>query len=131
MSLVIIGYACIYFLNNENSSLRFDSKIQAQPPSIQITNFCDQIQNTKFQSVKKFERGLSANGKIAKGFETITFDQNKFDWSHSDFSESGTYLCKDNTLEVHFQEFQRVITARFDPGTQMLSWENHDFQIIR
>lgn len=92
---------------------------------------CDQFRHTKFQSVIKYPGGLSANGKISEDYETLSFEDKTFFWTHSDLVESGTYICKDNVLTATFQEFKRTLTASFTTNTQILSWWNHDYHEVQ
>ena len=89
---------------------------------------CGLIANSFFRSINQYEGGLGPNGpmmgywgiQFQKGTALSDYDKPTFQWHHSDVSESGTYTCQDNVLQVKF--FDHSITAYYDGSKKILTW---------
>jgi len=95
-------------------------------------NDCNLISNSSFRSINQYEVGLGPNGP-AMGYwviqfqnSTIDYGKPTFQWSHSDVSESGTYTCKGDVLQVKF--FDHSITAYYDGSKKVLIWDGVEYK---
>lgn len=97
---------------------------------------CNLVSNSSFRSINQYEVGLGPNGPVMgywgiqfqKGTTLSDYDQPTFQWGHSDISEGGTYTCKDNVLQVKF--FDRSITAHYDGGRKILTWDGVEYKRV-
>ena len=119
--------------NNPTATL-----LPATPKNINQKNIddCNSISNSSFRSIKQYEVGLGPNGpamgywgiQFKKGATLSDYDKPTFEWYHSDVSESGTYTCKDNVLQVKF--FDNSITAHYDGSKKILTWDGVEYKKV-
>ena len=63
------------------------------------------------------------------GHYTIRFwGDNRFTWNYSDYSESGSYTCKDNIIEVKLPE-RLAVSATYNPDTKTFIWNEFTYQL--
>ncbi|KKS98327.1 MAG: hypothetical protein UV73_C0002G0041 [Candidatus Gottesmanbacteria bacterium GW2011_GWA2_43_14] len=97
---------------------------------------CNSISNSSFRSINQYEVGLGPNGpamgywgiQFQKGTTLSDYGEPTFQWGHSDVSESGTYTCKDNVLQVKF--FAYSITAYYDGSKKILTWDGVEYKKV-
>jgi hypothetical protein len=123
-----IGLAFVFF--NE-SKAKHDETAETSPkstpnplPKDQI-DFCNSLNGSSFESLEKLELGLGPSGAVL-GYWKISFRNGKFQWSHSDVSENGTYTCSDSMITAKFSD--RTTTANYDPTTGILTWEEVEYK---
>ena len=95
---------------------------------------CNLISNSSFQSINQYEAGLGPNGpamgywdiQFQKGTTLSNYGEPTFQWGHSDVSESGTYTCKENVLQVKFSDHS--ITAHYDGAKKILTWDGVEYK---
>lgn len=104
------------------------SNIPVQNVASNSSDSCESVNNSTFRSVNKYEVGLGPNGPVM-GYWNIVFENDKFEWQHSDFGTSGTYTCKDNILQVSTSSFP--ISANYDASKNILVWDNIEYKKVK
>ena len=130
--LVIVIFGAIgYFtlLKRQTLPIETDQSQPATPKDAYQSNAdeCNLISNSAFRSINKYEVGLGPNGpamgywsiQFQKGVTLSDYGEPTFQWSHSDFHESGSYACKNNVLQVKF--LNRSITAYYDENQKSIA----------
>ena len=111
---------------------------QATPQNVTQKNVddCNSISNSSFRSINQYEVGLGPDGpamgywgiQFQKGTTLSDYGKSTFQWGHSDVSESGTYTCKDNVLQIKF--FDHSITAHYDGSKKILTWDGVEYKKV-
>lgn len=85
-------------------------------------DFCSEIPNSNFKSLEKHDKGLGPHG-VVLGYWHITFKNNSFTRSESDYSESGTFTCQNNQLQLTFpnRSSSTTMTATYDQRQKLLT----------
>jgi|SRR3989344_4024967 len=123
--LVVVLVSVVVYL----TLIKKPASTPAAPQNLSQNNVddCNLISNSSFRSTNQYEVGLGPNGEVM-GYWGITFRRNKFEWGHSDVSESGTYTCKNNVLQVKF--FDHSITAHYDGSKKILTWDGVEYKKV-
>jgi hypothetical protein len=86
---------------------------------------CDAISGRTFASVEELECGISPDG-VALCHWHLTFNTDgTWSWQHSDYGESGTWDCADGVVS---STGPSSYSGTYDPLTDTLSWDGHDYQ---
>lgn len=88
---------------------------------------CSLLNNSAFQSVNQYEVGISPNG-LVMGYWSIGLENGKIEWLHSDISESGSYNCSNNLLQVKFSN--QSGTASYEKDRDILIWNNIEYRRV-
>lgn len=83
-----------------------------------MIDYCGELKETIFTSIEKYETGRGGS----MGYYAINFWEDYFTWSHSDFSESGSYTCNNNSIKVTLAE-RPSINIQYDPVTKTFTWD--------
>lgn len=115
ISAVCKEHACTFqFTPDQNTDLR--------------SNICSKTAKSLFRSVKQHEVGLGPDGP-SMGYWGITFTDGAFEWSHSDFSEDGTYTCNGNAIVATLPN--QTITASYDESNGKLNWDGIEYTKVK
>ena len=85
---------------------------------------CVELEGRTFSSVNQLECGRTPDG-VARcnwqiSFATRDTTASDFSWERSDASEFGSVECRGETVTTKVGS--RIVTGRFDPATQVLTW---------
>ena len=114
--------------NETNQPQQANTPVTPRDVTQKNVDDCNLISDSSFRSINQYESGLGPNGGIM-GYWRIAFQGGKFQWGHSDVSESGTYICNNNVLQVKF--FDHSITARYDGGKEILTWDGIEYKRVK
>ena len=97
---------------------------QAQDaPSTGSVGTCDVIDGKTYISVVEMEVGLSPNGLAAMGKWRVRFSNGRWDWGHSDVTETGNYTCNGTSI------VGGRYSGSLDPMTGVLTWEGAEYTL--
>jgi hypothetical protein len=85
---------------------------------------CTRLAQLSFLSIDERECGLAPpdSGAALCRWHINFTGATTFAWSHSDYVESGTYTCADNTITAQTQT-RGTLTAVLDPAIWRFSWD--------
>ncbi|MEK7617003.1 MAG: hypothetical protein AAB414_03030 [Patescibacteria group bacterium] len=102
------------------------------------TDSCVLVSNSSFRSTKQYDGGMGPNGRTALAYWNIhlktgntlsDYDKPTFEWTHTDISESGSYTCQNNILEV--QLYNRTLTANYNEDKEILTWDGVEYERVK
>jgi len=96
-------------------------------------NDCDSLVGSSFRSVEQRDVGVGPNGRPVLGYWSIGFKEDANGrpivmWVHSDVIERGTYICKDNILEVKF--FNYSTNGYYDGDKKVLIFDGIEYKKV-
>jgi len=87
---------------------------------------CAQLERRRFSSVEVHECGLSPDAaEPALCNWMVAFNDGRYEWAHSDVSETGTYACEDGTITTEVG-----LMGSYDLGRGILVWDGFEYAAL-
>lgn len=91
-----------------------------------LSELCGAVSGTRFRSVEKHDGGQGP-GTVAQVHWWVRFEDGRYEYSHTDVVESGSYSCTVEggtaSIEGATSNSDRVYAGTYDPGSGVLVWD--------